>query len=190
MSSLRLPALLILALLAAPALAAFDLDQLMQELARHKGGRARFVETRYLALLDKPLVATGELAYTAPDRLEKHTREPKPESMLLDKETLTIERQKKKLTLDLGQYPEARAFIDSIRGTLSGDRQALEKSYLLHLSGSRESWVLVLLPGDQKIAAFVQRINVAGKGSQIRSIEYLQTDGDRAVMTIEPIETQ
>jgi outer membrane lipoprotein-sorting protein len=183
-------ALLGLAGLAGLAQAAFGLDQLMQELARHRGGRARFVETRYLAVLDKPIVATGELAYAAPDRLEKHTRTPKPETLVLDKERLTMERDKRKLTIDLGQYPEVRAFVDSLRGTLSGNRAALEKSYALHLSGNAEAWVLVLLPGDEKVAAFVQRIDVAGSGSRIRRIEYRQTDGDRSVISIEPIEAR
>ena len=55
---------LCLACAALPAFAAFDLAQLMSDLARHKGGKAKFVETRYLAVLDKPLVSSGEMTYT------------------------------------------------------------------------------------------------------------------------------
>ena len=40
-----------------PALAAYDIGQLMNDLARNKGGRAKFVEKKFLAVLDKPLVA-------------------------------------------------------------------------------------------------------------------------------------
>ena len=53
---------------------------------------------------------------------------------------------------------------------------------------SAEKWVLTLLPSDQKIAAMVQRITVSGSGNQVRGIEYLQADGDRAVLNIEPID--
>jgi outer membrane lipoprotein-sorting protein len=187
---IRLLALIGLGGMTGCAQAGFGLDELMQELARHRGGRAKFVETRYLALLDRPIVATGELAYTAPGRLEKHTRTPRAETLVLDRDTLTMERDRRKLSIDLAQYPEARAFVDSLRGTLSGDRRALERNYSLHVSGSAESWVLVLLPGDEKIAAFVQRIDVAGSGHRIRSIEYRQADGDRSVMRIEPIEAR
>ena len=181
---------LLLALLAFPACAAFDVGQLMTDLARHKGGKAKFVEKKYLSVLDKPLVSTGEMTYTAPDRLEKRTLTPKPETLLLDKEMLSIERDKQKLTINLGNQPEALAFVDSIRGTLSGNRAALEKNYLLHLAGTTDKWVLTLLPSEQKIAALVQRITISGSRNQIRSIEYLQADGDRAVMSIEPIETK
>lgn len=66
--------------LAGPAMAAgFDVAQLMDSLARHPGGLAKFTETRHLALLDKPVVSTGEMRFTPPDRLEKRTLTPKPD---------------------------------------------------------------------------------------------------------------
>jgi outer membrane lipoprotein-sorting protein len=184
----RLIAGLLLATLALPACAAFDVGQLMADLARHKGGKAKFVEKKYISLLDKPVVSTGEMSYTAPDRLEKRTLTPKPELLLLDKELLSIEREKQKLTINLSNQPEALAFIDSIRGTLTGNRAALEKNYLLHLAGTPDKWVLTMLPSEQKIAALVLRIVVSGSKNQIRSIEYLQADGDRSVLSIEPLE--
>lgn len=171
------------------ALAAYDIGQLMNDLARNKGGRAKFVEKKFLAVLDKPLVATGEMTYTAPDRLEKRTLTPKPETMLLEKDSLTLERENQKLTINLASQPEALAFIDSIRGTLSGNRAALERNYGLHLSGSAEKWTLTLLPSDQKIASLVQRITVSGNRGQVRQIEYLQADGDRSLLAIEPVTT-
>ena len=173
--------------LALPASAAYDIGQLMADLARHKGGKAKFVEKKFLAVLDKPLVATGEMTYTPPDRLEKRTLTPKQETMLLDKDSLTLEREKQKLTINLGSQPEALAFIDSIRGTLSGNRAALERNYGLHLSGTADKWTLTLLPSEAKIAALVQRITVSGQRGQVRQIEYLQADGDRSLLSIEPV---
>lgn len=181
---------LLFAGLALPALAAFDVGQLMGELAKHKGGKAKFVEKKYISVLDKPVISSGEMSYTAPDRLEKRTLTPKPEYLLLDKEMLSIERDKQKLTINLSNQPEALAFIDSIRGTLSGNRAALEKNYGLYLAGSAKKWTLTLLPSEQKIAALVLRIIVTGSKNQIRSIEYLQADGDRSLMTIEPLEAK
>jgi outer membrane lipoprotein-sorting protein len=181
---------LVLACLATAAHAAFDVDQLMANLAQHKGGRAKFVEKRYLAVLDRPLVATGEMTYTAPDRLEKRTLTPQPETMLLDKDTLNLERGTRRYSINLASRPEALAFVDSIRSTLSGNREALEKNYALHLAGSADSWVLTLSPSEQKIAALLQRITVNGSHDQIRSIEYLLADGDRSELTIEPLERQ
>jgi outer membrane lipoprotein-sorting protein len=184
----RLLGFLLFASLSLTAHAAFDVGQLMSDLAKHKGGKAKFVEKKYISLLEKPVISSGEMTYTAPDLLEKRTLTPKVETLLLNKDLLSIEREKQKITINLSNQPEALAFIDSIRGTLSGNRAALEKNYLLSLSGSSDKWVLTLLPSEQKIAALVQRITVSGSKNQIRSIEYLQADGDRSVMSIEPIE--
>ena len=50
--------------------------------------------------------------------------------------------------------------------------------------------MLTLLPSDQKIATLVLRITVSGSKGLVRSIEYLQADGDRSVLNMEPIETK
>jgi len=173
--------------LSVPSYAAFNVDQLMQDLALNKGGRARFVEKRYMTLLDKPVVSTGEMRFTAPDRLERRTQTPKPEILQLEGDQLTIERDGRKMSIDLAQQPQAKVFVDSIRSTLSGNRGALEKDYLLRLSGTAEKWQLALEPRNEAIAELMLRITVRGRGNQIRHIEYLQADGDRVELSIEPI---
>jgi len=105
--------------------AELDVGQLMQGLAQTRSGHAAFTEKKFIAMLDKPVESSGELFYSAPDRLEKRTIKPKPESMILDSGTLVIERGRQKHTLQLQDYPELAAVIDSIRGTLAGDRKAL-----------------------------------------------------------------
>lgn len=179
---------LALASLATTAHAGFDVDRLLGDLAQYKGGRVKFVEKRYLAVLDRPLVATGEMTYTAPDRLEKRTLTPNPETMLLDKDTLALERGTRKYTIKLANQPEALAFVDSIRNTLAGNREALERNYALTLSGDADNWVLTLSPSERRIATLLQRITVNGSGDQIRNIEYLLADGDRSELSIEPLD--
>ncbi len=166
---------------------AFDLDSLMAELAADPGGRAEFVEKRYAALLDKPVVSKGEMTYTLPSRLEKITTEPKAESLVLEGDTLTLVRGPRKVTLTLASRPEARAFVESIRSTLSGNRLALEKNYTLQLSGQADDWRLVLTPTDAKILGLLKHIDVSGNGRQIRQLEYWQADDDRTVLQIKPI---
>ena len=176
---------LLLAALSPAALAAWDLQQLMDTLAQNKSGRTTFVEKKYIAMLDRPVESSGELVYTAPNGLEKRTLKPKPESMVIRGDELLIERGQQKHRLQLQAYPELAAFIDSIRGTLAGDRKALERSYRLSLEGTDLRWTLLLLPLNEKMAASIQRISITGTREQVKSMEIKQTDGDRSVMTIE-----
>jgi outer membrane lipoprotein-sorting protein len=179
---------LVWAALSSPVMAAgFDLVQLMAGLAQHPGGKALFVETRHLALLDKPVERTGEMNFTPPDRLEMRTLTPKPELMLLERDFITMERDQRRMRIRLGSRPEVLAFIDSVRGLLSGDLVRMERSYKMQLQGEPSRWVLTLYPKDAEIAALIQRITVGGGGNQIRTIEYTQADGDRSVLAIQPV---
>ena len=176
---------LALAAVSLPALAAWDVQQLMDSLAQNKSSRAAFVEKKYIAVLDRPIESSGELVYTAPDGLEKLTFKPRPEAMVVKGDELAVKRGKQQLRLQLRAYPELAAFIDSIRGTLAGDRKALERNYRLSLEGAPERWTLRLLPLEEKTQAVVQRIVISGVRERVRSIEIVQADGDRSVMAIE-----
>lgn len=162
----------------------WNLDQLMHALAQTRAGHASFVEKKSIAILDKPIESSGELFYAAPDRLEKRTMKPRPESMVLDRDTLTIEQKGRKHVLPLQGYPEIAAFIDSIRGTLAGDRSALERTYQLSLDGSEQDWTLVLTPIDAKMQKVVASIRIVGARNELRSIAIKQADGDSSLMTI------
>ena len=180
----------LLAVMLLPAIsqaADWNLDQLMQSLAQTRVAQARFIEKKSIALLDKPVESSGELFYSAPDRLEKRTLKPKPEFMVLDQGTLVIERGRKKHRLQLHDYPELAVFIESIRGTLAGDRKALERNYRLALEGTAEHWTLQLWPLDEKMLAVVKRIRITGIRDAMRSFEIFQTDGDSSLMLIEKL---
>ena len=182
-----LVALLALALPVFSHAADWDIDQLMQTLAQTRSGHVSFVEKKSIAMLDAPVESSGELFYTAPDRLEKRTLKPKPETMVLDQGTLLVERGRQKHSLQLQDYPELAAFIDSIRGTLAGDRKALERNYRLSLDGSSQNWTLQLLPVNEKMLAVVKRIRIAGVREDVNRIEISQADGDSSVMLIEKL---
>lgn len=168
----------------------WGLDPLMQSLALKKNERASFVEKKTISYLDKPVESSGELYYRSPDLLEKITVKPKPELLRIEGDRLTIERGKKKHQVSLAEYPEIGGFVDSIRGTLAGDKKALERSYQLQLDGIPERWTLLLTPTDPRMIAMIQKITIGGRRGDVRSIEIQQADGDRSVMTIERISEQ
>jgi len=167
-----------------------DIAQLMQLLAQSRSAHASFVETKSIAILDKPVISSGELFYTAPDHLEKRTLKPKAETMVLDQGAILITRGSKNYRLQLQDYPALAAFIDSIRGTLAGDAAALQQNYTLKLQGAMAHWTLQLLPASEQIKTVVQRISISGEKGELRSIEILQADGDSSIMTITQLAEQ
>lgn len=164
--------------------ASFTLARLMDALARNTHGAATFTEKKYLAMLDEPVESSGELLFVPPARLEKRTLKPKTETLVLDGDVLTVERRNRKHVLPLGDYPEVAGMIESIRATLAGDRRALERIYRLDLQGGSERWTLLLVPLDARAGGLVSRIRIEGERDELRTVEILQADGDRSVMSI------
>ncbi len=164
--------------------AQFSLNQLMAALASNPHGTASFTEKKYISILDQPVESSGELLFIAPARLEKRTLKPKSEILVLDGDVLTIERRRKKHVLQLKDYPEVAGMIESIRATLAGDRKALERIYHLTLQGNNARWTLLLIPLNAKLGGVVARIRVEGTQDEVRTVEILQSDGDRSEMSI------
>jgi Outer membrane lipoprotein carrier protein LolA-like len=179
--------LVLLGILATPlpvAAAPDDFDRVMNALAQRKHGHVTFVERKYIAMLDRPVESSGELLYDAPDHLEKRTVKPKPETLVLDSGVITVQRGHRKYVLELQQYPQIVPFIESIRATLAGDRTALERLFKLDFGGDFEHWTLGLGPLDPKLTVSVRQIRIAGTADLVNSVEIMEADGDRSVLTI------
>jgi len=176
--------LLLLGVNPAVQAAQFTVGELMAALADTTHGTASFTEQKYISMLDLPVESSGELLFVPPGRLEKRTLTPKVETMVLDGDTLTIERRAQRTVFQLKDYPEVAGMILGIRATLAGDRKELERVYHLELAGSRERWTLVLTPLDGRMTRVVARIRMEGTRDEIRTVEIQLADGDRSVMSI------
>lgn len=176
-----------LAVSSSPSLA-WDVNDLMATLSKNPGGKGTFTEKRSLSVLDRPIVMSGDLIYIPPNYLEKKVTAPKSEIFILDGDRLQYESQGKNYSININTQPELVAFVDSIRGTLTGNKKRLEENYALSLTGTPKRWSLTLLPNDPQISKFVSKIIVAGHENKVLQIEYLQADGDRSTMNITPLQ--
>jgi outer membrane lipoprotein carrier protein LolA len=161
-----------------------DLGELMRQLAARRHGEVSFVEQHFLKLLKRPAESYGELTYDAPDRLEKRTVEPKAETLTLAGDVLTVVRGGRARTLDLKAYPTLAPFIESIRATLAGDLPSLERLFTVDFAGTLARWRLTLTPRDVQVAKTVSRVTIDGTGDTLTTVEIIETDGDRSLMTL------
>ncbi|HUQ28987.1 MAG TPA: LolA-related protein [Usitatibacter sp.] len=167
--------------------APLGVHELFESLARAKPGRATFHEKKFVALLDKPVESTGELVFTPPSRMEKRTTSPRVESVIVDGDLVTLERGGRKQSLRLREHPAIAVLVESIRATLAGDLASLTKTYSTGLAGDAAQWRLTLRPLDPSLGTLVERLEIAGSGAQVRTVEIFQADGDRSVMTLTPV---
>ena len=186
---------LLMAALAASAVAApcgfaqggFDLLQLMQLLAQVKVGKAQFVERRTVAMLEQTLESSGRLSFEAPDTFVRETLEPRREKLVVVGNQLTLTQGKRVRTLALDATPEAAVMVEAMRGTLTGNRDALERYFNASVAGEAREWRLELTPRDWRLLAQVRTIRVSGRDAVVREVAVTLADGDRSVMSIEPL---
>jgi hypothetical protein len=114
----------------------------------------------------------------------KRTVKPKPETMTVEADRLTLERQGRTRTLKLQDYPVLWAFVESIRSTLKGDLSALQRFYDVELAGGPQRWTLVMQPKDAKMKRVISSIEIAGGEGKMRTVKVQEAQGDRSVMTI------
>jgi outer membrane lipoprotein-sorting protein len=173
-----------------PARAAgFDLQALMQQLAQVRAGQATFVEDRRVQQLDQTLRSNGRLSFTAPDTFVRETLKPRQERMAVVGNQLTLSRGNRSQTVLLDSVPEAAVIVEAIRGTLTGNRETLERYFQPTVQGSDEQWQLDLVPREAGLRAQVAHLQLTGRRSEVREVRMTLADGDTSVMRIEPVAT-
>jgi hypothetical protein len=171
--------------LAAAAAAGSDpFDALLQRLAARRHAHVAFTEAHYLAVLDRPLESSGELLYEAPDRLEKRILKPRPETLLLAHGVLSATRGRHTRTVELAAWPQIAPLIEGLRATLAGDRAALERIFSVQLEGDAARWTLRLAPRDPEAKRVVSAVSITGEGTDLKTVEILEADGDRSLLTV------
>jgi outer membrane lipoprotein-sorting protein len=173
----------------ARAATAFDLAQLMKTLAAVRAGEASFVERREVAMLDRTLESSGRLSFEVPDTFVRETLKPSRQRMAVAGNTLTLNEGGRTRTMELDAAPEAAVVVEAIRGTLTGNRDALERHFTASVTGTAERWSLELVPREARLRGQVAAVRVSGEQALVREVAVLLADGDRSVMTIEPAAT-
>jgi len=165
----------------------WSLEALMAGLRQVRAASAHFVELKTVRMLNRPIQTTGTLKYVAPDKLEKITITPAPETIRLDGGTLTGQQANgDDFSVDIGGHSEIGALVEGIRSTLAGDLPTLRRYYGIAFAGGQDHWQMDLVPKDHWVREKVERIRILGAGTVISNIVVDEKDGDRSEMTITP----
>jgi hypothetical protein len=170
----------------ARAQAAFDLPQLMRLLAQVKTGEAAFTEKRSVAMLERTLESSGTLSFEAPDTFVRETLKPRHERMAVVGNMVTMSLGTRSRTVPLDSVPEAAVIVEAIRGTLTGNRDAIERNFKANVSGAPPGWSLELVPRLPRLRELVISVRVSGQQALVKEVVVAMADGDRSVMSITP----
>ena len=163
-----------------------ELAALMQKLSEVRTAGGNFTEEKYFSILDEPMILKGAVRYLAPDYVRKEYHDPDSESYEVRGNNLTIEYPDgRRRDLSIDEHPVLRAFVESYRGTLAGDLERLRRYFELELSGPMEAWQLRLTPRDLELTEYLGAVVMHGRQGTVTSVETLEANGDRSVMTLD-----
>jgi outer membrane lipoprotein-sorting protein len=171
----------------------WGIEDLMGELSRVKHAKLEFRETKKSIFLITNTTIEGNMEYRAPDYIEKNTLSPFLENLVIDGDTMVIEKipttgkvddAVRTQTYSVESHPMLKAAVESIRAMLAGNYTTLTESYQIVLTGSRSAWELSLVPTADDILEYIERINLSGEETQIRKVVTIQADGDESTLEL------
>jgi len=162
-----------------------DLDALLARLARPESDTTSFVEVRFSSLLETPIVVSGHLEHRQDGSLVRRVDSPYREVTELRGENVTVEREgSKPRHFSLNRAPELRGMLASFAALLQGDRQMLDRYFVVALQGTDARWEIVLSPRDAKLKHRLSRITVNGRDDRPRCFTLEEPDADASLMAI------
>jgi outer membrane lipoprotein-sorting protein len=175
----RLAALALLLSSAAAAQAPITPAEILKRVSAAVSPEVGFREVRTTRLLKTPLVSSGVLRYSPPNRLERETRQPMQEIVVIEDLQVTIDRGGSQTVVSLISGSPPATMMRTLRAVLSGQLHDLDTLYLASAQGSSERWTLNLEP--RSTDTVIRGVRLAGSGGTVEEIEVLERSGDKTV---------
>ena len=168
---------------AEPAPGRGPVEQVVAALARPAPARTAFAEARFMRVLERPLVVSGELAWLGGDSLERRVDGPRAETSTIRGEEVSQQRAGRPARqFSLKRAPQLRVLVDSFVALLGGDGARLGAGFEAALEGDPAAhWTLTLVPRDPRLARTVARIRIDGAAGEARCMTLEEADGDVAI---------
>ena len=153
------------------AQAPWTFDDLMAALSEHPAFHTEFEEERSSFFLSRPIKIKGTLVFIADVKMEKNIQSPFVETIVIDNDAVVIKRTnkggKEEIThttrYALASHPVVAKAVRGVSNIFKGDSSILDEQYTWELSGTRDDWSLVLKPRGEKLAEYIEAIEVRGQ---------------------------
>jgi hypothetical protein len=88
----------------------------------------------------------------------------------------------------LAERPVLKLIIDSFLRVLSGDRDALTRSYHIQFTGNADGlWNMTLKPKHKELSRLLRTVRLKGKRVAIQELIIVETNDDRTITTFSEI---
>lgn len=163
-------------------------DQLAEIAAPPEALHGRFIQKKYLQIVDAHLLSSGVFNYTQGKALHWETQEPIKSELIIDKASV-ISKQSGNVTSEIksADNPSVAVINEVLFAVLTAQWSLLSKHFLLSGSVAGENWIARLTPKQAAIQKVVSGIEIKGD-RLLKQLTLLQVGGDTTTIDFEPIE--
>jgi outer membrane lipoprotein-sorting protein len=150
--------------------------------------RARFTQTKYMSLLNEPLVATGRFAFKRPDRVLWEIEHPDRATVIINGGQLVIPGLPDSEREALSTLPVATA-LSQIGALFAGDVKALRETFAATAQQDVAGIHVRLVPRQQVTQGMFSRIDLtfAAPDLTLRTIRMENRLGDRVEVAFDEV---
>ena len=110
---------------------------------------------------------------------------PYQEVTELHGENVSVERAgSKPRRFSLDRAPELRGMLASFGAILAGNRQMLDRYFVVTAQGSDARWEITLAPRDDRLKRHLSAIVVDGAANRPKCFTLVEPDGDESLMAL------
>jgi len=154
--------------------------------AAHPAGqdlRLDFTQTRHTALMEKDLVSTGSLAFSAPDRLRWENKTPYRNLFILNGTRVLSESARGRTVTDIADSRRFLSISRNIRKAAAGPFVNGKDFDIRVLTNDRE-WILQLVPTGRDLGALFREIVLHAEPGTgiIRQAVLIDINGDSTTL--------
>ncbi len=169
----------------------WNAEILMREFSRVEEATLAFTEIRKSIFLIIDTELSGTITYRAPDFLEKVTETPYYERLLMDGDTLVLEKASSigqnenhliRQSYSVNSHEVLKSVVEGFQSMMSGNHDELSTKYSFDFSGKREDWQLRVRPRTEEILRHIEWIDLSGQDTEIQKIVTSQSDGDKSTL--------
>lgn len=173
------------------AWAADDGTELSAQVIAHLGQVGErtqtFHEKKEIAALTRPLLSSGVLVFHRPAYLEKKTQAPRPETLVIDGDMVSIQRGAGDVHhVALAQNAALALLAATLRAPLEGNLPALTHDYAVTAQGDLGAWTLRMIPTSAQAVRLVRQVVLTGRNNAVDSLRIVQANGDVQTLTLDP----
>lgn len=152
--------------------------------------RCTFDEDKRIALLARPLRASGTITYARDRGIARTTLAPRAEQVVVTRTALRIRKGDRTEEIPLDRSKDLRAFALIVPTLLRGDRGELERAFDIGLYGSAAAWwALAFTPKAESLRALLRRVVVFGRGGALVALQITEASGDTTETRLSEIRT-